>query len=113
MNWKIGPVETEGAGPAEILYVTPGGRPLVRHTHGMEVLHFHDGRVAPGECFGAHNLKPQREKVAVYWYRAPGNTDTFRFIPMEQSRFEAQGLRYMGSVTFVEGEYVPGTEPQE
>lgn len=112
MNWKIGPVETEGAGPAEILYVTPCGQPLAKHEDGKEVLHYGSGR-APNDCSETRNLKPQRETVAVYWYRAPGNTDTFRFIPMEQSRFEAQGLRYMGSATFVEGEFVPGTEPQE
>lgn len=111
MNWKPGPVETEGAGPAKILYVTPGGRPLVLHADGREVLHFANG--APTTDRGWYrNLKPQRKELVIYLYRHRGGVEgRYRAFTLPPEEVD-EDWEYLGSKILVEGEYVPGTEPQ-
>lgn len=56
-TYKPGPVETEGEGTGEILFVTDTGRPLVKHADGEEILHYQRGSEPDGRS--SYNLKPQ------------------------------------------------------
>lgn len=108
MTYKLGRCPTEGAGTAEIVYITKKGYLLVIHADGSELLHDENGRspIVPS----GYDLKPQREERVCWLYRDMVNGEVFAHSVSPDS-MKAERYVCIGSALLAEGVHVPGTEP--